>query len=139
MCCSFFSTIGLRRLCCAWCDHSYQNVDCILKLAIKDLEFYGPFIPVGKGLQRFLGQFDIHVLPCRFMVPSPECFNINLAIVFLDLRFDARVCTRGFQNVACDDVVHRQCIQIVFFLVCGAANIAFLYHVNGYLWSGTEF
>ena len=38
---------------------SIQNFDCILKLAIKDLKCHGPFIPVGKGLQRFLGLVDI--------------------------------------------------------------------------------
>ena len=85
-----------------------QNVDCILKLAIKDLEFHGPFIPVEKGLQRFIGLVDIHVLHFQVMVPSSECFDINSAIVCLDPRFNVRVCMRGFRNVACDDVVHRQ-------------------------------
>ena len=91
-----------------------QNVDCILKFAIKDLIFHGPFIPVGKGLQRCLGLVDTHVLHCRVMVPNSECFDINLAIFFLDIRFDVRVCMIGFRNIACDDVVHRQCIQLVF-------------------------
>ena len=72
------------------------NVDCILKLAIKDLEFHGPLITVRKGLQRFLGLVDIHVLHCRVMEPILECFNINLAIVFIDLRFNVCVCMRCF-------------------------------------------
>ena len=91
-----------------------QNVDCILKLSIKDLELYGPFVPVVTGLQRFIGLVDIHVLHFRVMVPSLECFDINSAIVFLGFRLDVPVCMRGFQNVSCDDFVHRQCIQLVF-------------------------
>ena len=91
-----------------------QYVDCILKLAIKYLEFRAPFIPVGRGLQRFLGLVYIHVLHCQVMVPSSECFDINLSIVFLDLRFDIHVCMRGFRNIERDDVVHSQCIQLVF-------------------------
>ena len=35
-----------------------QNVDCILKLFIKDVKFLSPFIPVGKGLHYFLGLVD---------------------------------------------------------------------------------
>ena len=54
-----------------------QNVECILKLAIKDLGFYGPFVPVGEGLQRFLGPVDIHDLKFRIMVPILECFDIS--------------------------------------------------------------
>ena len=59
-----------------------QNVDCILKLAIEDLEFHGPLIPVGKGLQRFLGLVDIHVFHSQVIVTSSECFDINLAIFY---------------------------------------------------------
>ena len=91
-----------------------QNFDFILKLDIKDLEFHGPFIPVGKGLQDFIGIVDIHVLYCLVMVPSLECFGVNFSIVFLDIIFDVRVCIRGFRIVACENLVHRQCIQLVF-------------------------
>ena len=91
-----------------------QNVDCFLKLAIKDIEFNGPFIPLGKGHQYFLGLVDIHVLHLWVMLPILEYFDINSAIVFLDPRFDWRVCMKGFRNVASDDVVHHQCTQLVF-------------------------
>ena len=118
---------------------SIQIVDCILILAIKDLEFHGPFVPIEKGPQCFLGLFDINVSYFQVMVPSSEWFNINSAIDFLDLRFDVRVCMRGFRNVSCDDLSTASAYNLYLLPVCGAANAAFLSHVNWSLWSGTEF
>ena len=64
------------------------------------------------------------------MVPTSECFDINAAIVFLDLRFDARVCMIGFRNVACDYDVHTSASILYLFPVFGANDLAFSSNIN---------
>ena len=73
-----------------------QNIDCILKLADKYLEFHGLFFPVGKSLQRFLGIVDIH----------------ELYLLVTEMLRVMILCTTSASN-------------LYFFPVIGKANIAF--------------
>ena len=116
-----------------------QIVDCILKLAVKDLEFHVPLNPVGKGLQCLLCLVDIHVLHFRVMVPSLECLYINSAIVFLDIRFYVRVCMRVSEMLCVMILCTASASNLYLLPVCGAANLPFSYPIHWSLWYSTEF
>ena len=103
-----------------------QNVDCILKLAVKDLKFHGPFIPVGEGLKRFIGLVDIHALHYWVMVPILELFDINFSFFYYYHKYDVRVCIKGFRNLACT----TNASNLFLLPVYGAANLDFSSHIN---------